>query len=186
MIRHGQSTWNARGLWQGWADPPLSTRGEQEAREAAIRLAAEGFTAVVTSDLLRARRTAEIIASMLGLTDLTAVEGLREADVGQWSGLHSDEIEARWPGLRAAYARREAQGPPGGEPVAHFIARVVATVLRLRETHAGHTLLAVTHAGVIRSLETHVGADAGPIVNMGGRWFEWRAGEWRAGSTVTV
>ncbi|MBA2326593.1 MAG: histidine phosphatase family protein, partial [Actinobacteria bacterium] len=67
LVRHGESTWNADGRWQGQADPPLSALGEEQACDAAARLAAGGFSRVVASDLQRARRTAEILAEALGL-----------------------------------------------------------------------------------------------------------------------
>ena len=60
LIRHGQSTWNADGRWQGWADPSLSPEGRTQAEAAAVALGAAGeqFAGVVSSDLARARETA--------------------------------------------------------------------------------------------------------------------------------
>src|SRR5919109_2812903 len=99
LVRHGESTWNAQSRWQGQADPPLSPFGERQAEDATVRLAeSASITAVWTSDLVRARRTGELIAKRLGLDAVHDEPRLRERDVGAWSGLTRDEIEARWPG----------------------------------------------------------------------------------------
>src|SRR5688572_19392365 len=86
LLRHGQSTWNADGRWQGQADPPLSPLGEEQARDAARRLAPGQFSRVLASDLRRARQTAEILADALRLP-VEVDPDLREIDVGDWQGL---------------------------------------------------------------------------------------------------
>src|SRR5687767_12818211 len=95
LVRHGQSTWNAEGRWQGWADPPLSELGATQALTAANHV--EHVDAVVSSDLVRARETAEIIAKALGIAEVEAFRGLRERGAGDWTGLTRPEIEERWP-----------------------------------------------------------------------------------------
>ena len=63
LLRHGESTWNAEHRWQGQSDPPLTRRGEQQARDAVASLVELGpFDAVVASNLQRARRTGELLA----------------------------------------------------------------------------------------------------------------------------
>ncbi|HEX8581069.1 MAG TPA: histidine phosphatase family protein, partial [Acidimicrobiales bacterium] len=76
LVRHGQSVWNAEGRWQGQLDPPLSDVGAEQARAAAAHL--DGVVAVATSDLDRARRTAEILAEALGVGPAIVEPGLRE------------------------------------------------------------------------------------------------------------
>src|ERR687894_225034 len=101
LVRHGESTWNARGRWQGWADPPLTDLGRAQAEAAGP--AAAPVDAVVSSDLQRARATAELMAVALGL-DPAAVHvepDVRERDVGDFTGLTRAEIEERWPGVLA-------------------------------------------------------------------------------------
>jgi probable phosphoglycerate mutase len=95
LVRHGQSTWNADGRWQGQADPPLSALGEQQAREAAARL--RDVDALWASDLDRARRTATILGDALGL-GVRVDARLRERHAGPWQGLTREQIEAEWPG----------------------------------------------------------------------------------------
>jgi broad specificity phosphatase PhoE len=81
LVRHGQSTWNAQGRIQGWADPPLDETGHEQARRLALRLAAEehGVSAIYSSPLLRARQTAEAVGLALELTVQTD-DRLKEND----------------------------------------------------------------------------------------------------------
>ncbi|MDQ6727898.1 MAG: histidine phosphatase family protein [Actinomycetota bacterium] len=173
LLRHGQSVWNAEGRWQGQADPPLSALGERQAVEAAGRLAGIRFTRVVASDLVRARRTAEIIAGELGLGDVRLEAGLREIDVGDWTGLTRDEIHARWPGLLAAWSDGRAPSTPGGETRVHLAERAQTTLARLAAAASpGDRLLVVAHGALIRTLDRALVSEpvAGP--NLAGRWYD--------------
>ncbi len=172
LVRHGQSTWNALGRWQGQADPPLSALGEEQAAEAAEQLRDAGVTSVVTSDLVRARRTGEIVAGALGLGPVVVCPELREYDVGDWSGLTKPQIEARWPGQQAEWFGGRLPTTPGGEGRAHFDRRVLGALLTLAAgAEPGAVLVVVTHGGVIRALERAAGASPVPIANLSGRWF---------------
>jgi probable phosphoglycerate mutase len=172
-VRHGQSTWNVHGRWQGQADPPLSPLGEEQAAEAAGRLVEVGITGVVTSDLIRARRTGEIVADALGLGPVTVCPGLGEYDVGDWSGLTKPEIEDRWPGQQAEWFGGRLATTPGGEGRVHFAQRVMDALVGVAiGAGPGAVLLVVTHGGVIRALERATGAPPVPIANLSGRWFE--------------
>lgn len=173
LVRHGQSTWNSIGRWQGQADPPLSALGEEQAAEAAGRLVGAGIDVVVASDLARARRTAEVVAKALGLAPPALWAELREYDVGQWSGLTKPEIEERWPGMQEEWFQGRLETTPGGEGRAHFERRVREAVGRIaREAGPHGTVLVVTHGGVIRAVERGLGAEPVPIANLSGRWFE--------------
>jgi glucosyl-3-phosphoglycerate phosphatase len=172
LVRHGESTWNARGLWQGQADPPLSERGEAQARMAAEALAGLGIERVISSDLARASKTGHIIADHLGLGRVILDPGFREVDVGEWSGLTRLEIERGWPGLRAAWAENKLDSTPGGEPLTSFTARVVASTARASETARDGSALVIGHSRVISALERFVGAQPGRAGHLSGRWFE--------------
>ena len=167
LLRHGQSGWNAEGRWQGWADPPLSALGEAQATSAGHHLAGLGLERVATSDLQRARRTGELIAAELGLDGVEVDEGLRERNVGDWSGLTTAEIEARWPGQIEAWRQGRLPSPPNGE--ADMLPRVLAALERL--AGRGGVWLVVTHGGVIHAVDRHLGADPAPIYNVCGRWL---------------
>ncbi len=173
LLRHGQSVWNAEGRWQGQADPPLSALGELQAVEAARRLAGNAFSGVVASDLLRARRTAEIIAGELGFGDVRLEADLREIDVGDWTGLTRQEIHAGWPGMLAAWSEGRVPSTPGGETRVHLAERARATLARLAAgASPGDRLLVVSHGALIRTLDRGLVDEPVAIPNLAGRWYE--------------
>jgi broad specificity phosphatase PhoE len=150
LARHGQSDWNAELRWQGYADRPLTELGRQQAAELARQLAEVPLDAVYSSDLLRARETAEAVASPHGLV-VQALPELREIDVGSWSGITRAEAEERFP---EAF-RRWTGGSHGwedGETYEDMATRVVAAVLEIAAEHPGGTVLVVSHGGPIRML----------------------------------
>ena len=171
LIRHGQSEWNAQGRWQGHSDPHLSERGREEAEMAATAL--HGFVGVVfSSPLLRARETAEIIARSLAPAQLFIEPDLMEIDVGDFSGLTHDEIEARMPDEYRLLQEGKLTAFPGGESRERFLGRVVHALERIAHMHPDKEVLAVTHGGAIASLERHLGVHPGiGIGNLVGRWF---------------
>jgi probable phosphoglycerate mutase len=167
LVRHGESTWNAQSRWQGQADPPLSPLGEQQAEEAAERLAEiASITVVWTSDLVRARRTAELIAARLGVDRVRDEPRLRERDVGSWSGLTRAEIEERWPGYLAA-----RRSPPDFEGDVALLARTRAGLSAAVDGSGTDDVLVVTHGGVVRTIERSLGATPGKLPNLAGRWI---------------
>jgi len=177
LVRHGESTWNAVRRWQGQADPPLTDRGEAQASRAAIAAVEHGpFDVVVTSTLQRAARTGEIIAELAGLPLGERFMGLSERDAGEWEGLTRTEIEERFPGFLAEDSR-----PAGYETDESVVARASVALSGLADAHAGRTVLAVSHGGVIHALErAHDGDGAWQrLDNLTGRWFEIDDDGWR-------
>ncbi len=175
VLRHAQSTWNVDGRWQGQADPPLSALGEAQALDAAVRLeASNSFGLVVSSDLVRARRTAEIMAQTLGLEGPPAADpGLREYDVGEWSGLTREEISDRWPAELASFDRGDLDAPPGGESRQTFDLRVSSAggrVAALATAAGAERVLVVTHAGVVRSFARLAGRPEQRMGHLAGYW----------------
>lgn len=156
LIRHGETTWNREGRWQGHADPELTLTGVEQARRLAEALATEQaarpWTRLYSSDLVRARSTASWIADVLGL-ELAVEPRLRELDVGAWSGLTRAEIAARDEAtLRAFESGAPDVRPGGGETRIEIRERSHAFVCELARWHAGERVLVVTHLGVIRAL----------------------------------
>src|SRR5258707_7809407 len=95
LIRHGETAWNVNGRWQGQAAVPLNDEGRRQAMLLAEHLlprAAE-FAAIYSSDSLRCRETAELVASRLDKS-VQLDARLREIDLGEWQGLTSDEVQA--------------------------------------------------------------------------------------------
>lgn len=184
LVRHGQSTWNAERRWQGWADAPLSELGERQALDAAGHLGNAGLTRVASSDLRRARRTAELIAGSLGLGDVAVVADLRERDVGRYQGHTAEELRVMFPEDFAPDGRR--LGYADGENDDALCARVVPALVELAARLAGEVVLVVSHGGVIRALERRLGLPetAGGIPNLGGRWFDVRGTEMTPGEPL--
>lgn len=173
LLRHAQSEWNAKGLWQGQADPPLTAHGEEQARASAAWLVGHGFTGVVTSPQQRARRTAEILAEVLRLPAPETDDDLREREVGDWSGKSRDEIDRLWPGQLDAWRRGDLDRPStNGEPDEDFTARVTAALNRLVDRPDDDTLLVVTHGGVIHTVGKALGSTWRGISNLHGAWVE--------------
>ena len=162
LVRHGQSEWNAVNRWQGWADPPLSALGRDQARQAVD--AVGPVDVIVSSDLRRALDTAAILAAGLGVAKPAVLPSLRERDVGDWTGLTRAEIDRRWPGALAG----PMPDPPGGETADHLLERVLAAMAELAGAYPDQEVLAVTHGGFIRALERHLGVDPDPLPNLGG------------------
>ena len=173
VVRHAESTWNARHRWAGQRDPGLSAKGRQDAADLAARLAMlrPPFTTAASSDLRRARQTAQLLARALGLPPPVAVRGLRERDGGQWTGLTSRQIEARFPGELDRWRRGEAIEPPGSEPMEPFTDRVVAALGELGASRPGIHLLVVAHQGVLRALEHHFGVAPATAAELRGVWL---------------
>jgi broad specificity phosphatase PhoE len=174
IVRHGESEWNAVGRWQGQADPDLSRRGEQQAARAALSLTGVRIDRVISSDLRRARRTAAILAGALGVTAIGVDKGLREVDVGDWSGLTRPEIEARWPSLLSAWSEGRLQATPGGETLTALRGRVVGAVRKLVATANGsgsQTILVVSHRRAISALEEASGVRPVRAGHLAGRRF---------------
>ena len=150
LARHGETDWNSERRWQGHADRPLNDRGREQARELAASL--DGTVdAIYSSDLLRASETAEIVGAALGLP--VAVDpGLREVDVGEWSGLVHTEIESRYPEGFARW-RQGMHGWEDGESYDEMGVRVVGALLAIAARHPGETVLVVSHGGAIRACQ---------------------------------
>jgi broad specificity phosphatase PhoE len=154
FARHGETAWNREGRFQGHADPPLSDEGRHQAHELADRLADTPLAAIYTSDLARARETAEIVAASRGLA-VHVVAGLRENDVGSWTGLTIDEIRERFADDFGRWQSGQGFGWSDGERYPEMAARVVAAVRGIVASHPDSSVLVVTHGGPLRAIRAH-------------------------------
>ncbi|MCD0502574.1 histidine phosphatase family protein [Bordetella petrii] len=153
FIRHGETTWNAERRLQGWKDAPLNDWGREQAALVAARVRAAAatapFAALYSSDLQRTQDTAAPVGGQLDLR-VRLEPGIRERCYGVLEGLAMDELDEKQPEAAAAWKSREPQRPiEGGETLAQFHARVVATVEDIAARHEGERVLAVTHGGVL-------------------------------------
>lgn len=149
--RHGRTAWNAETRFQGTTDVPLDEVGVLQAERAARDLATLAPDRLVSSDLERARVTAEALAAMVGL-DITTDEALRETYAGTWQGLLREEIVAQDGDGFVRWLAGDDVRPGGGESRIEVAQRVADAVLR----HAsalplGGTLVVTTHGGAARA-----------------------------------
>ncbi len=154
IVRHGETDWNAELRFQGHADRPLNETGRAQARALADELSDVAADAIYSSDLIRARETAEILSERLGLP-VTAWRELREIDVGDWEGLTREEIDARFPDGYLAWRSGEP-GWSGGETYDELGARVLSALERIARSHPGGRVVVVGHGGTIRTIRAHL------------------------------
>ncbi len=149
LIRHAETDFNRQLRFQGHVDAPLNANGLAQAERLAQRLTDEPIDVVVTSDLLRARQTAEPWLRRRGLRPI-ADPRWREQAFGVLEGLDAPTIRVRHPDLWAAWVRHEAdRGPPGGESHREFFDRVWQVLRDLVQAHAGARIAVVTHGGAL-------------------------------------
>lgn len=146
LARHGQTAWNALGRLQGHTDIELDTTGRTQARDLARLVRDAGVTRVWSSDLLRAKETAAIVAEELGLAPPEVDPELRERKFGVFEGLTRDQCASQHPEAWRDWVAQTSH-PPGGEPRADAIARMQRALLRLV---GDGTTLVVSHGGVMR------------------------------------
>jgi broad specificity phosphatase PhoE len=156
LVRHGETDWNADGRLQGHTDRPLSDFGRRQAQQLAAELEGEKLEAIYSSDLARARETAEIVGERLGLPVVLDPE-LREKDWGNWEGLTAVERD------RVEFA---------GESTEAHQERMLRALRRISERHPGEgRVLVITHGGSMRRVQTVALGLALPVVENCGRWL---------------
>jgi broad specificity phosphatase PhoE len=156
LVRHGETDWNADGRLQGQTDRPLSDFGRRQARQLADELADEELEAIYSSDLSRARETAEIVGERLGLPVVLDPD-LREKDWGTWEGLTAVERD------RVEFV---------GETTEEHQERILRALRRISSLNATDgRVLVVTHGGSMRRAQTAVLGWALPVVENCGRWL---------------
>ena len=151
IIRHGESEANELGLIAGWNDYKLTALGLEQAEETAAHLVAtQKIDAVCSSDLCRARVTAEACANKLGLTVQTYPE-LRETYCGEWEGITFVELEARDTEAYAEFKRVQLTYTiPGGENLWESGVRFYNKMLEIAKENEGKTVVVAAHGAVIR------------------------------------
>ncbi len=166
LVRHGETDWNADGRLQGQTDRPLNDYGRRQAQQLAETLETDKLEAIYSSDLARARETAEIVGERLGLP-VALDPDLREKDWGNWEGLTPVERD------RVEFV---------GETTEAHQERTLRALRRIAERHAGdRPVLVVTHGGSMRRVQTVAMGMALPVVENCGRWLcAYENGRFRA------
>jgi broad specificity phosphatase PhoE len=152
LLRHGEVAQANPRRFIGHLDVPLSARGEVQCRAQAARLRGVSIAALYTSDLVRARRSGEIIGAPHGLTP-TLVADLREMAMGRWEGLTAEEIREREPEAFADWMARIGEFPfPEGESVPDLLARAGPAFDAIVAEAPGPAIAIVAHGGTNRAL----------------------------------
>ncbi|MDE9367604.1 histidine phosphatase family protein [Luteipulveratus sp. YIM 133132] len=194
--RHGQTTHNAAGIWQGQLDTELSDLGRQQATDAAAVIATLEPVRIVSSDLRRAAATAQALVDVTGLTP-TYDDRLREIHVGEWQGLTAGDVAERYPELQDALARGQdiARGVTG-ETLAQVVVRAGEAVREVIDTmEEGETVVLATHGVTGRAVAAHLVGIAQDVawMSLAGlhncHWVEivehrfgWRIERWNIGA----
>ena len=154
LVRHGLSEGNERSLIQGHADYPLVDEGHRQASLIAQRLADERIDHIYSSDLTRAKQTAEPIIRRHPNARVSYEPQLRERHYGAFENRSKPDVVARGAAQIGTWI-----APPGGEHIHAFTERVTNMLDRLYAQHQGETVLVVSHSGVLtRILLTLTGA----------------------------
>lgn len=161
IVRHGETEWNRQGLLQGHSDSLLTAKGEQQAKQIAEELKDVHFHEVFSSDLLRAKRTAEIIALERKIA-IKTTQALRERFYGRFEGKPYREINEALATLLLQYEQVSDQllsrlQLADTETIEQAAARFITFLREIAVGFKGKTLLIVTHGGVMRYLLIHLG-----------------------------
>ena len=165
LVRHGETDWNAARRIQGSSDIPLNDTGRAQARETAAALVeqvGDRHPFLASSDLSRARETAQIIAHALGVDGPRTYPELRERAYGDAEGMTDTEVIARYGGWLH-------DDIPGAENSPQLRARALSGVRRVvrdaRRLHAPRDVpvIAVAHGGVIAELIRHASGGELPL-----------------------
>jgi broad specificity phosphatase PhoE/ribonuclease HI len=152
LVRHGETPMTEQRRYSGRGDVPLSEQGEAQAMAAGSRVAgiAANVAAVVSSPLLRCRRTAELIAAELGDVPVTVLPELIECDFGAWEGHTFAEVREQWPNELTAWLESTSVAPPGGESFQAVAKRVRAAMATLRTAYPSSVVVVVSHVSPIK------------------------------------
>ncbi len=154
LIRHGMTEWNNGGKMQGKTDMPLNAKGIVQAELLAKRLNKTKLKAIYTSPLIRAKKTAEIIAIPHKL-EIVEASALQEADFGEWEGLTLEEIKSGWGDSLELWYKGEISAPKG-EGLLAMQKRVVEFLEVVKDKHREEEILLVAHGGPIRAFICYI------------------------------
>jgi len=157
LVRHGQSAWNLENKFTGWIDVDLSPKGEEEAKEAGIKLKDMEFDIAFTSALMRAQRTLEIILkeNKKLITPVVKDKALNERMYGDLQGLNKDECRTKYGDDQVKIWRRSYDvPPPGGEALLQTAERVLPYYHDKIEPllKEGKNVLVAAHGNSLRAL----------------------------------
>ena len=152
LVRHGQTEWNAGGRYQGQSNVALSDTGRKQARFLAERFPVRQLDAIYTSDLDRAKETAECVGKRLGLT-VCPEKAFRELSFGDWEGLTYQEISSRWPEeAEKLFTAPDELVIPHGETFRDLQKRALDKIYSLYEKHIDQTVAVFAHGAINKTI----------------------------------
>ncbi len=177
IVRHGQTQWNIQGILQGHTDVPLNKKGEEQARAMAKELSKIHFDEAFSSDLLRAKRTAEIVSAEHKLVVKTT-QALRERYFGKFQGkpvkIYTNKLQKLLAQYESVSDNLLENAQIGNvETIRESGTRLINFLREIAVAYPGKTILVVTHGGIMRyvliklGLGTHKTLPSGSISNLG-------------------
>lgn len=152
LIRHGETDWNLEHRYQGQKNIPLNATGLKQAHSMAQSLNGKAFSALYSSDLIRAVQTAQEISKKVNLP-ITTNSALREINQGDWEGLYiNDVLASMGDRVRAVYNNPYAERRPGGESIGELAERMYAYLDQLVEKHNQEAIIVVSHGLAIATV----------------------------------
>ena len=152
LVRHGETAFNQEGRYQGQQDIPLNDVGRAQAQDVKARLAQESYQFLWSSDLSRAKETAEIIRGDSPIT-LHIDPRFREISFGHWEGHSSQVIAEQWPAeVKQWREQPQIARIPGGETLREVHQRLQDGLKSIVEHHQGEKGVLVLHGGPIHVL----------------------------------
>jgi len=157
LVRHGKTTWNAEGRYQGKMDIPLNEEGREQARRVGEALKDFPICAVYSSPLSRCKDTAKEIAKHHSL-EVKVKEGLKEIDHGEWEGMLASEVEKKYPELLRLWKEKPSKVKmPGGESLQDVYDRATAAFREIVREHKDGELIAIVgHDATNKVLMCHL------------------------------
>ena len=159
VARHGETDFNAEKRYTGSTDIPLNSKGLMQAKELADKLSAIKFDIIVSSPLLRAKQTAEIIQNSIN-APIAIIDEFSEINVGVYEGLTREEAQEKYPDVWAKLAKIYVKtgarpiddAPTSGETLRQFDFRIATGLAKLKAAYPERKVLLVCHAFTARTI----------------------------------
>ena len=162
IVRHGETEANVKGVLQGQSDSPLTKAGKLQTKEASIKLSHIHFDEAFSSDLYRAKHTADLL--LLGRKiSLKTSERLRERGFGKHEGKSYKETVSELKNLWTQYERLSNEEKfkfkfrQEGESDEELAIRMITLIRELGVTYPSKTILIVSHGGIMKAFLIHLG-----------------------------
>ena len=154
LMRHGETAWNRQGRVMGRHPVELTEHGREQVEATARFAQSIKPDLIITSPLVRARQSAEIMSAGLGGIEIVEEPAIAEVLYGRWEGMTYHELidDPHY----VTYRKSPIEHPtPGGETIPEVQARGVAAVMRAMEIHSGKRVLFVSHGDIVRTVLCH-------------------------------